>query len=105
MGNHGNRAALRRFLLGEVPSMAPFDLARVIDGLGIINVDTSVPGFHHGDRQVPIGIRLDPLAAPRHTAAIAELCQALNTTDTVCLGTTLTLRYSVKSHRGPHTNY
>jgi hypothetical protein len=47
-------------------------------------------------------IRVDPLAAPRHTAAIAELCQALNTTDTVDLGTTLTLRYSVKSHRGPH---
>jgi hypothetical protein len=50
-------------------------------------------------------IRVDPLAAPRDTAAIAELCQALNTTDTVDLGTTLTLRYSVKSHRGPHTNY
>jgi type VII secretion protein EccE len=49
-------------------------------------------------------IRLDPLSAPRHTAAIAELCQALNTTDTVYPGTTLTLRYSVKPHRPPHTN-
>ena len=48
-------------------------------------------------------IRLDPLSAPRHTAAIAELCQALNTTDTVYPGTTLTLRYSVKPHRPPHT--
>lgn len=50
-------------------------------------------------------IRLDPLPAPRHTAAIAELCQVLNTTDTVYPGTTLTLRYSVKSHPGPHANY
>jgi hypothetical protein len=50
-------------------------------------------------------IRLDPLPAPRHTAAIDQLCQALNTADTVYPGTTLTLRYSVKSHRPPHTNY
>jgi transposase len=50
-------------------------------------------------------IRLDPLSAPRHTAAIDELCQALNTTDTVYPGTELTLRYSVKSHRAPHTHY
>ena len=50
-------------------------------------------------------IRLDPLSAPRHTAAIDELCQALNTTDTVYPGTALTLRYSIKSHRSPHTNY
>jgi len=44
-------------------------------------------------------IRLDPLPAPRHTAAIAELCQALNDTNTVYPGTDLTLRYSIKSHR------
>ena len=50
-------------------------------------------------------IRLDPLSAPRHTAALDELCQALNDTRTVYPGTDLTLRYSVKSHRGPRTNY
>jgi hypothetical protein len=44
-------------------------------------------------------IRLDPLPAPRHTAAIDELCQALNDTHTVYPGTDLTLRYSIKSHR------
>jgi transposase len=44
-------------------------------------------------------IRLDPLSAPRHTAAIAELCQALNDSNTVYPGTTLTLRYSVKPLR------
>jgi len=50
-------------------------------------------------------IRLDPLPAPRHTAAINELCNVLNDTNTVYPGTNLTLRYSTKSHRPPHTNY
>ena len=49
-------------------------------------------------------IRLDPLPAPRHTAAIDQLCHALNDTHTVYPGTALTLRYSIKSHRGPRTN-
>jgi transposase-like protein len=44
-------------------------------------------------------IRLDPLPAPRHTAAINELCQALNNTNTIYPGTDLTLHYSTKSHR------
>ena len=44
-------------------------------------------------------IRLDPLPAPRHTAAIDELCHALNDINTVYPGTSLTLRYSIKSHR------
>jgi hypothetical protein len=44
-------------------------------------------------------VRLDPLPAPRHTAAIDELCQALNDTHTVYPGTSLILRYSIKSHR------
>ena len=35
----------------------------------------------------------------RHTAAIDELCQALNDTHTVYPGTGLTLHYSIKSHR------
>jgi hypothetical protein len=44
-------------------------------------------------------IRLDPLSAPRHTAAIDDLCQLLNDTHTVYPGTSLTLRYSSNSHR------
>jgi prepilin-type processing-associated H-X9-DG protein len=51
-----------------------------------------------------LNVRLDPLPAPRHTAAIDELCQALNDTHTVYPGTGLTLRYSIKPHRGPCTN-
>jgi prepilin-type processing-associated H-X9-DG protein len=44
-------------------------------------------------------IRLDPLPTPRHTAAINELCHALNDTNTVYPGTSLTLRYSIKPHQ------
>jgi hypothetical protein len=65
-------------------------------GSGDIIPDTATNTLH---------VRLDPLSAPRHTAAIAELCHALNNTDTVYPGTDLTLRYSIKSHRRPHTNY
>jgi 3',5'-cyclic-AMP phosphodiesterase len=49
MGNHDNRAELRRLLLDEAPSMAPVDRVRMIDGLRIITLDTSVPGHHHGE--------------------------------------------------------
>jgi Icc protein len=49
MGNHDNRAELRRMLLDEAPSMAPFDDVRMIDGLRIVTLDTSVPGHHYGE--------------------------------------------------------
>ncbi|MCV7123961.1 phosphodiesterase [Mycobacterium lacus] len=49
MGNHDNRAELRRLLLDEAPSMAPLDRVCTIDGLRIITVDTSVPGHHYGE--------------------------------------------------------
>ena len=49
MGNHDNRAELRRLLLDEAPSMAPLDRVRMIDGLRIITLDTSVPGHHYGE--------------------------------------------------------
>ncbi|HEX4558655.1 MAG TPA: hypothetical protein VH166_05615 [Mycobacterium sp.] len=49
--------------------------------------------------------RLDPLSAPRHTAAIDQLCRTLNTTNTVYPGTKINLRYSTKPHRATHTHY
>ncbi|HEY3995021.1 MAG TPA: phosphodiesterase [Mycobacterium sp.] len=60
MGNHDDRAALRSCLLDEAPSMAPFDRVRMIDGLRIITLDTSVPGHHHGEVS---DFQLDWLAA------------------------------------------
>jgi 3',5'-cyclic-AMP phosphodiesterase len=49
MGNHDNRAELRRMLLDEAPTLAPLDRVRVIDGLRIVTLDTSVPGHHYGE--------------------------------------------------------
>ncbi len=53
-----------------------------------------------GDLEVVGGelhVRIDPLSAPRRTAAIAGLCQDLTATKTCYPGTQLTLAYSVKS--------
>lgn len=66
MGNHDNRAELRRLLLDEVPSMAPLDHVRMVDGLRIITLDTSVPGHHHGEIRAS---QLDWLAGELATPA------------------------------------
>jgi Icc protein len=66
MGNHDNRAELRRFLLDEAPSMAPLDRVRMVDGLRIVTLDTSVPGHHYGEI---IGSQLDWLAGQLATPA------------------------------------
>jgi hypothetical protein len=46
-------------------------------------------------------IRLDPLTAPRRTQALAALCDQLNHAQACYPGTSLTLRYEVKSHPSP----
>ncbi len=49
MGNHDERAPFASILLGEEPSDAPQDRVYDIDGLRIIALDSSVPGYHHGE--------------------------------------------------------
>lgn len=49
MGNHDDRAAFRSKLFGEVPTMRPVDRVYDVNGLRIITLDSSVPGFHHGE--------------------------------------------------------
>jgi Icc-related predicted phosphoesterase len=49
MGNHDSRAALREHLLGEEPSAEPLDRVHWVSGLRVIVLDTTVPGFHHGE--------------------------------------------------------
>jgi 3',5'-cyclic-AMP phosphodiesterase len=66
MGNHDNRTELRRFLLDEAPSMAPLDRVRMLDGLRIVTLDTSVPGHHYGEIS---GFQLDWLAGQLATPA------------------------------------
>jgi Icc protein len=49
MGNHDNRANLRKGLLDQSGSDDPLDHSYFINGLRVITLDTSVPGFHHGE--------------------------------------------------------
>ncbi|MDQ0635535.1 Icc protein [Arthrobacter pascens] len=49
MGNHDNRANFRTLLLDQPGSDAPVDHSYFINGLRVITMDTSVPGFHHGE--------------------------------------------------------
>ncbi|MDQ0725765.1 Icc protein [Microbacterium sp. W4I20] len=48
-GNHDERPALRRDLLGLPASAEPVTGVWDLDGLRVIALDTSVPGWHHGD--------------------------------------------------------
>ncbi|WP_346927098.1 phosphodiesterase [uncultured Arthrobacter sp.] len=49
MGNHDNRENFRTGLLDQPADDAPVDHTYFINGLRVITLDTSVPGFHHGE--------------------------------------------------------
>jgi len=49
MGNHDERAAFRTELLREEPGDQPVDAVVLLNGLRVISLDTSVPGYHHGE--------------------------------------------------------
>lgn len=48
-GNHDERPAMRRDLLDEDPSDRPIRKAFDLGGLRLIALDTTVPGWHHGE--------------------------------------------------------
>jgi 3',5'-cyclic AMP phosphodiesterase CpdA len=48
MGNHDEREPYAQGLFGEA-SGAPQDRVYDVDGLRVVALDTSVPGYHHGD--------------------------------------------------------
>jgi 3',5'-cyclic AMP phosphodiesterase CpdA len=48
-GNHDERPALHAELLGAAPTQEPVVAVHDLDGLRLIALDTSVPGWHHGD--------------------------------------------------------
>ena len=48
-GNHDERPALRSALLGETATQEPVTSVHDLGGLRLIALDTSVPGWHHGD--------------------------------------------------------
>lgn len=69
-GNHDERPALREGLLDEPPSLEPVTGVWDLGGLRLIALDSSVPGWHHGDLDAAQldwlrGILADP--APRGT--------------------------------------
>ena len=66
MGNHDNRANFRKGLLDQPGNDAPVDNSYFIDGLRVITLDTSVPGFHHGELSAS---QLDWLARELETPA------------------------------------
>jgi len=49
MGNHDERAQYSSLLFDEQPSDAPQDRVHLVDGVRIISLDTTVPGYHHGE--------------------------------------------------------
>jgi Icc protein len=49
MGNHDDRAPFARLLFDEPDGMRAQDRVYVANGLRIVALDTSVPGYHHGD--------------------------------------------------------
>ena len=48
-GNHDERPALREVLLDTEPTEEPVTGVWDLDGLRLVALDTSVPGWHHGD--------------------------------------------------------
>jgi Icc protein len=72
MGNHDERAAYSRHLF-DVESDAPQDRVYDVAGLRIVSLDTSVPGWHHGElRASQLAWLGDVLATPaRHGTLLA----------------------------------
>ncbi|PZQ92005.1 MAG: phosphodiesterase [Leifsonia xyli] len=49
MGNHDEREPFAEILMGEPPSTETQDRVYDVNGLRIIALDSTVPGYHHGD--------------------------------------------------------
>lgn len=49
MGNHDERADYASHLFGEAATDAPQDRVYDVNGLRIISLDSTVPGYHHGE--------------------------------------------------------
>jgi len=88
MATYNSESALARMI---APHYARADdeartlLSEIFSARGDLEID--------GDR---LHVRINALAAPRRTRALAGLCEELTATETVYPGTTLTLVYSVK---------
>ena len=74
MGNHDDRANFRAGLFDEPESDLPVDRSYYLDGLRIITLDTTVPGYHHGEvSQSQLDWLSDELATPAPDGTILAL--------------------------------
>ena len=78
MGNHDERAAYARGLYGALPdhgaSDATQDRVHEVDGLRIVSLDTSVPGYHHGElSDAQLAWLADVLATPAEHGTLHAL--------------------------------
>ena len=73
MGNHDERAAYSRELFGE-ESDEPQDRVHEVAGLRVVSLDTSVPGWHHGEiTDDQLGWLGEALATPAEHGTILAL--------------------------------
>lgn len=73
MGNHDDRTAYSRELFGE-ESEAPQDRVYDVAGLRIVSLDTSVPGWHHGElTDEQLAWLRDVLATPAEHGTVLAL--------------------------------
>lgn len=49
MGNHDDRVNFQSIMLGEEPQPGPVDRRYHLGGLRVLALDSSIPGFHHGE--------------------------------------------------------
>ncbi len=116
MGNHDEREPYSSILFDEEPSTAPQDRVHDIGGLRIVSLDSTVPGYHHGeltDEQldwlasvlaVPaahgtlLALHHPPIPSPVDIMAILELQEQSRLAD-VLVGT------DVRAILGGHLHY
>jgi len=74
MGNHDERGAFRAGLYDEASDARPVDRVDELDGLRVITLDTSVPGYHHGElRDEQLAWLADELVTPAPLGTILAM--------------------------------
>jgi 3',5'-cyclic AMP phosphodiesterase CpdA len=65
MGNHDERTNFQRFMLDEEPQPGPVDRRYHLGGLRVLVLDSTLPGFHHGEiDEEQLGWLAEELKAP-----------------------------------------
>jgi Icc protein len=73
-GNHDERAAMRVGLFGEEPGERPLTAVHDLGGLRLVVLDSTVPGWHHGDLDTAqLAWLADVLAEPAPLGTILAL--------------------------------